>query len=237
MATSAELILAIGQADKDPTFKKRTTDIYAQLVTDQQDELNEEFELLKKVDITSLTLTASTELVGNMPSDFVFFSQKDIALKRGMVAVGDNGKFPLEMTSIAELDAASAGWREADAGAPSHFYLVEGASVELHVWPKPSATWITDNGDDVYLHFVLQPSAISYAAGSPFNSATRLRGLGKLLKLMALRQIAVEDVDQVKFTFYDAQVKEEKDRHSEIFGNIDDDPGDIGFDRRYRQDP
>lgn len=222
--------LAIGL--KDPTKKLRSAATYASILTNAQDDLNEEFQLLQKVDSSTLSLTASTELVGNLPSDFFAFVEEDNDNRSGQVAIGDSRDFALIPSSLSLLDHDSLGWKDTAAGTPEKFYIVPGANVELRVWPKPSASFITKYGNDVHVHYVFQPAAIAYNSDLPFNNSQRLRGLGRLLKLMATRQILIEDKEIEKAASFDALIQREQEKKKDILRSILRNPGGVGFDRR-----
>src|SRR3990167_7025082 len=238
MSTNAQIIDAIAQAHGDAQFRKRTSATFAQILTDQQDELNEEFDLLQKVDSSTLTLVADTAApVGTFPADFVKFTEHANEIEFGQISVGTNGILALAPITLERLDAEHEGWRDADAGTPKYFYITKGAAIALGFYPRPSAAWITANGNPVFMLYTFQPTAAAYDSANIFGGATRFRGLEKLLKMMALRQLNVEDTTPTTFPKvleYDKLIAAEREHKMNVLTSILRTPGGAGFNARNR---
>lgn len=234
MSTNAELITELATACKDAAAKERSRTIYAAILTKQQDFIVEKYQLLQKVDSTTLTAAASTDPVGNMPTDFIGFLEESNDLKKGQISIGTNGKVPLDPISLSQLDEAESNWRAATAGTPRWFYLIQGAVVQLGIFPKASATWITANGNSLYIQYAFRPEAIADNSNYPFGNSQRFRGLEEILVLRGRRHVALLDGENEKADRLELKIDKELSEKEDIIRAMITVQGPPMFARNWR---
>jgi len=192
MATNAEILNALAQANKDSNFSKRSKATYLGILNDAHTYVITETECLMKID-SSITLVANTQEY-SVPSGFIKFPVlRYDGFKKGFVTLGDDGEHPLTPVSIKELDSMHTGWRGVDAGTPRYCYVTDEGTPKLGFFPAPSSTFITNFGTTCRVYMVFAPTAIADDSNRPFDNSNRLTFLQFSLKLHANWQIALED--------------------------------------------
>lgn len=228
MATNTEIIAAVARAVVDPTYNKRTQAIYGQILTNAQDYLVEQLECMRKID-TSIVLVAGTDAY-DMPSSYIKFPNKEDDIVDGAVAVGTNGRYILTPTSPVLLNYEEPGWRGTSAGTPAKFYILpNGATYKFCVYPKPSATFISSYGSSTYLDMIYRPAAISANTDRPFDNNPNLQGLELLLKLHAIWQIKLEDLQFADADRLKIEVAERLEKAKDVISSISVNPISKGF--------
>jgi hypothetical protein len=230
MATSAQLIDAIARAVKDPSFQKRSSSIYAQILTDAQDYLTDQLEPLIKID-ESVVMVAGTGTY-NMPADFVKFETRSSNMQRGYVVLGDDRDVPLLPVTQGQLDTYRPKWKATSDATPSHYYIdmVGGANASLGIWPPPNSTYISNFGTKCSIRYVYRMPALAYDSSYPFDGTiNRFRGLNYLLKLHAIWQISLEDMDVAKADRYDIMVEKRMEQAKDEIESVHVMPSAVGF--------
>lgn len=235
MATNAAILSAVAQAMKDPSKTRRTPATYLSVLNDAQIQIIEDTECLKRMNTTAFTVVAGTQEY-DVPSDFISFPSDMSETKRGFVSIGTNGKYPLIPTKTEYLDLYTPNWRSSDAGVPQYFYMLEGATAKIGLYPKPSTTFVTDNGTAIFMKYIYDPGDIADDSNLPFGNSTRLKFLQHLLKLWAIWLLNLEDQTFEKADRYKVFLDRELERNQDRIMRLLEVPGAIGFDPGTRPD-
>lgn len=227
---NTEILASVSRAVSDATFAKRSKAIMLGIITDAQNHIIDKTECLRQIDSTSITLVASDGDYA-MPSTFVKFPSEGADVKRGFVAAGTNAKFPLTFIPLTVLNNQYPGWRATSAGTPEFYSLIEAGTPQLIVYPAPSAAWITANGSAFYMDIIYKPAtALAEDTNLPFDNAYRFSGLlQKLLKLMAIWQIKLEDMQFNDETRLDRHVDKMMEEAIDFVRSTSASPGTHGF--------
>lgn len=235
MATNNQIITALAKAVKDADARKRDRSVYAQILTEAMDWVTEETECLRKVDSTSVILTADEDTYDLM-STFIKFPTEDAERNPAPVTLGDTGKFQLEMTTPTKLEILMPGWRAASSGVPQFCFVERQGTLKLILVPAPSSAFIAANGSKVFIDHIFRATAIDDDSNSPFDSSDSLRGLQTLLKFRAQWQIWLEDQNFAAADRFDRETMIQLEHAKDLVQSVYSTPGTVVFGRTVRSD-
>lgn len=231
---NTEILAAVARAVNDANFGKRSKAIMLGILTDQQSRIIERTECLRQIDSSSITLVADDGDYG-LPSTWVKFPVEGSATKRSFVAIGTNGKVPLTSLPFALLNNQTPNWRATEAGTPEFYSIIETGTPQLIIYPKPSSAWVTANGSAVYMDMIYKPAtALVEDANLPFDGAYRFSGVFQiLLKLCAIWQIKLEDMQFADADRLDAKTEKLFEEAMDLVRSLNVAPGQHGFEENH----
>lgn len=201
MPTNSAIITRVRQATKDTNTDRprRSNATLALILTESQDFINTELELLRQE--FTLTPVADTRFY-DVNAAFQGFPSERIAEGHGLVYWTSDPSGDLKATTVEKLDAERKGWRAADSGTPREVALqsisVSGtAKYQLVLDPAPDDDFVSDHPSLTY-YGIYRPTDIGDNASEPFDGNVQLRRLHRLLILHTLWTIDVEDGNMSK---------------------------------------
>ena len=230
---NTEILTAVARAVNDGAFSKRSKAVHLGILTDSQNYIIDRTECLRKIDSTSITLVANDGDY-DLPDSFVKFPTEGSDVNRGFVSLGTYGKYPLKFIPMTILNNQYPGWRQTSAGTPLWYSIIETGTPQLIIYPKPSTAFITTNGAVVFMDIIYKPTtSLAEDTNLPFDNSYRFTGLFQiLLKLRAIWQIKLEDMQFADADRLDVKTEKLFDAATDFVRSIAVSPGNHGFEEQ-----